>query len=79
MDLGEEEKNLAQERRRYGQQRDKLKHSNSTVVYSSELRRRIELIQDFSMPIASTGIQVTADRQYLLASGQHSSYIPILY
>ena len=34
------------------------------------LRRRIELLQDFSMPIASTGIQVTADGQYIMASGE---------
>lgn len=37
---------------------------------SPELRRRIELIQDFSMPTASTDIQVTPDGQYILATGQ---------
>jgi ribosome biogenesis protein ENP2 len=39
------------------------------------LRRRIELIQDFSMPIASTGIQVTSDGQYILASGVYKPRI----
>lgn len=33
------------------------------------IRRRIELIQDFEMPIASTGVCVSADKQYLMASG----------
>jgi ribosome biogenesis protein ENP2 len=33
------------------------------------LRRRIELLQDFSMPVAATGVQVTADGQYILTSG----------
>ncbi|CAI7990527.1 Nucleolar protein 10 [Geodia barretti] len=39
------------------------------------LRRRIELLQDFSMPIASTGIQVTADGQYIMASGVYKPRI----
>ena len=38
----------------------------------AELRQRIELIQDFSMPTSSTGIQVSADGQYILATGTSS-------
>ena len=33
------------------------------------LRRRIELIQDFAMPVASTQVQTSADGQYILAAG----------
>ena len=34
-----------------------------------ELRRRIELIQDFDMPTASTSVKVSPDGQYLLCTG----------
>ncbi|EDO37775.1 predicted protein [Nematostella vectensis] len=34
-----------------------------------DIRRRIELIQDFEMPTASTNIQVSADNQYVMATG----------
>jgi len=34
-----------------------------------ELRRRIELIQDFNMPTASNCVQVTPDGQYVLSTG----------
>jgi len=33
------------------------------------VRRRIELLQDFEMPIASTNVCVSADKQYIMASG----------
>ena len=38
-------------------------------VSGSGLRRRIELIQDFTMPVAATGIDVSADGQYIFATG----------
>ena len=38
-------------------------------VRAPELQRRIELIQDFSMPTAATGVQVTQDGQYILTTG----------
>ncbi|XP_002736686.1 nucleolar protein 10-like [Saccoglossus kowalevskii] len=34
-----------------------------------DLRRRIELIQDFEMPVVSNCIQVSKDRQYILSTG----------
>lgn len=34
-----------------------------------DIRRRIELIQDFSMPGVSTSIRVSKDGQYILATG----------
>ena len=34
-----------------------------------DIRRRIELIQDFDMPGISTSIKVTNDGQYILATG----------
>ncbi|XP_011645134.1 nucleolar protein 10 [Pogonomyrmex barbatus] len=34
-----------------------------------DIRRRIELIQDFDMPGVSTSIQVSKDKQYILATG----------
>ena len=34
-----------------------------------DVRRRVELIQDFTMPGVSTNIQVTKDGKYILASG----------
>ena len=44
--------------------------NNLSFTNFPALRRRIELLQDFSMPVASTGVQVTSDGQYILASGQ---------
>lgn len=34
-----------------------------------DIRRRIELIQDFSMPGISTSIKVSKDGQYIMATG----------
>lgn len=34
-----------------------------------DIRRRIELIQDFDMPGVSTSIKVSKDEQYILATG----------
>ncbi|CAB4019938.1 Nucleolar 10, partial [Paramuricea clavata] len=34
-----------------------------------DIRRRIELIQDFEMPTASTNIEISQDENYILASG----------
>lgn len=33
------------------------------------IRRRIELLQDFEMPVASSNVCVSADKQYIMASG----------
>ena len=35
-----------------------------------DIRRRIELIQDFEMPIASTCVRVSANKQQIVASGE---------
>ena len=35
-----------------------------------DIRRRIELLQDFEMPIASTNILVSSDKQYIMSSGE---------
>lgn len=37
--------------------------------YFLELKRRIELLQDFDMPGLSTTVKVTQDGQYILATG----------
>lgn len=34
-----------------------------------ELRDRIELIQDFEMPIVSNNVQISPDGQYIFATG----------
>lgn len=39
------------------------------------IRRRIELLQDFEMPIASTNVRVSADKQYIMASGVYKPRI----
>lgn len=39
------------------------------------IRRRIELIQDFEMPIASTSIRVSANKQQIVASGVYKPRI----
>lgn len=39
------------------------------------IRRRIELLQDFEMPIASTNVCVSADKQYIMASGVYKPRI----
>lgn len=36
-----------------------------------DVRRRIELIQDFEMPTVCTTIKVSKDGQYILATGKH--------
>lgn len=38
---------------------------------SVDVRRRIELIQDFEMPTVCTTIKVSKDGQYILATGKH--------
>lgn len=39
-------------------------------VFCSDVRRRIELIQDFDMPTVSTKIKVSRDGQYIMAAGE---------
>ncbi|XP_027058722.1 nucleolar protein 10-like [Pocillopora damicornis] len=39
------------------------------------IRRRIELLQDFEMPTASTNVRVSADKQYIMASGVYKPRI----
>jgi len=36
-----------------------------------DYRRRVELLQDFSFPAACQKIKLTADHQYLFATGYH--------
>ena len=43
---------------------------NSIFFLFLDIRRRIELLQDFEMPIASTNVCVSADKQYIMASGE---------
>jgi hypothetical protein len=40
------------------------------IVIFAEVQRRIELIQDFEMPICSTSIKASPDGQYVFASGK---------
>jgi ribosome biogenesis protein ENP2 len=40
-----------------------------------DVRRRIQLIQDFDMPSVSNAIAISPDRQYVMATG---NYKPIL-
>lgn len=39
------------------------------MVHISDLRRRVELIQDFEMPILSTSIRLSPDEHYIIATG----------
>lgn len=39
------------------------------MIIFLELKRRIELLQDFDMPGLSTTVKVTPDGQYILATG----------
>lgn len=41
----------------------------SRIVLFLDIRRRIELIQDFDMPGVSTSLKVSKDGQYILATG----------
>jgi len=44
---------------------------NFTLFYFFiDIRRRIELIQDFEMPTVSTKIKVSRDGQYIMAVGE---------
>ena len=40
-----------------------------TSFLLTELRRSIELIQDFTMPTAATHMELTRDGQYILSAG----------
>lgn len=40
-------------------------------LFFADVRRRIELIQDFEMPTVCTTIKVSKDGQYILATGKH--------
>ncbi|PIO36609.1 hypothetical protein AB205_0119290 [Aquarana catesbeiana] len=40
-----------------------------------DVRRRIELIQDFDMPTVSTNIRVSRDGQYIMAAGTYKPRI----
>ncbi|XP_055713633.1 nucleolar protein 10 [Phlebotomus papatasi] len=42
---------------------------------NGDLRRKIDLIQDFDMPGISTSIQVTPDQQYIIATGMYKPRI----
>ena len=42
-----------------------------------EFRRRIELIQDFDFPIASTQVQMTPDQLYIIATGIYPPQVKI--
>ncbi len=41
-------------------------------VQDVDIRKRIELIQDFDMPALSDRIRVSKDGQYVLATGKHT-------
>ncbi|KAI1309389.1 Nucleolar protein 10 [Halotydeus destructor] len=45
------------------------KRRKKMLRQDATLRNRIELIQDFEMPAVSTGIQVSPDGQYIMATG----------
>ena len=51
-----------------------LIHNKLLLLYV-DIRRRIELIQDFEMPTASTNIEISQDGNYVLASGESLLYI----
>lgn len=38
-------------------------------LFFIDIRRRIELIQDFDMPGLSTSVKVSRDNQYIIATG----------
>eukprot|EP00080_Pristionchus_pacificus_P010929 PDM70949.1 nol-10 [Pristionchus pacificus] len=50
-------------------QRRKLEQKNV------EVRRRIQLIQDFEMPDVSTALEVTPDGRYIFATGTYKPYL----
>jgi len=39
-------------------------------VFDLDIRRRIELIQEFEMPTASSNILVSGDKEYIMATGK---------
>lgn len=39
------------------------------ICFFTDIRRRIELIQDFSMPGLSTSVKMSSDNQYILTTG----------
>lgn len=48
-----------------------------SLRYDDDFRRRIELIQDFDFPIASTQVQMTPNQLYIIASGIYPPQIKI--
>lgn len=43
-----------------------------------DVRRRIELIQDFEMPTVSTKIKVSRDGQYIMAVGELTKCLSVV-
>ena len=43
--------------------------------FTSDVQRRIELIQDFEMPTVATSIKVSRDGQYILAAGNRIGFV----
>lgn len=48
-----------------------------SLKYDQEYRRRIELIQDFDFPIASTQVQVSPNQLYIIATGIYPPQIKV--
>ena len=45
------------------------KRKRSLLKKDDDLRRRIELIQDFEMPTVSSNVKMSPDQQYIFATG----------
>ena len=49
--------------------------SDICFFFTSDVQRRIELIQDFEMPTVATSIKVSRDGQYILAAGNRIGFV----
>ncbi|XP_026683384.1 nucleolar protein 10-like [Diaphorina citri] len=49
--------------------KDQINNQTCLFISSSDIRRRIELIQDFEMPGVSTSVRISPDGQYVLSTG----------
>lgn len=51
--------------------------NKKSLRYNKEYRRRIELIQDFDFPVASSRVKVTPDQKYIIATGVYAPSVKI--
>jgi len=56
---------------------DDASKNRKSLRYNKDFRRRIELIQDFDFPVASSRVKMTPDQKYIIATGVYPPSVKI--